>query len=66
MEVGTDPALVAGWARQVQREKAALDAQVATAAAQTRADRRMTAAEIRQLVDAMGGLLQVLRRGAPQ
>ncbi|ROS32182.1 recombinase family protein [Amycolatopsis thermoflava] len=65
LEAGTDPALVAKWTRQVQREKAVLEAQLAASDARTGADRRMTAAEIRQLVDAMGGLLQVLRDADP-
>jgi site-specific DNA recombinase len=64
LEAGADPALIATWSADVQSQRALAAAQLATIS-QTTGRSRMTADEIRALVDAFGGLLAVLRRADP-
>jgi site-specific DNA recombinase len=63
-EAGRDPALVATWSREVQAEKAAAQARLARLGSNESA-RRMSRDEIRALVDALGGLMSVLRSADP-
>ena len=65
LEAGADPALVAAWSREVQAQRVTAQAQLATIGTQPSAARRMTRDEIRNLVDALGGLLRVLRDADP-
>src|SRR6266702_600353 len=65
LEAGADPALVAAWSREVQAQRVTAQAQLATIRTQPGTGRRMTRDEIRSLVDALGGLLRVLRDADP-
>jgi hypothetical protein len=56
--------MVAAWSSDVYRERAALVAQFTTTQ-HTQPTRRMNRNEIRQLVDALGGLLTILRAADP-
>ncbi len=59
----SDPAMVAAWSSDIHRERAILAAQLTTARAVPA--RRMSRDEIGQLVDALGGLLAILRAADP-
>ncbi|UED87621.1 hypothetical protein [Streptomyces profundus] len=65
LEAGADPALVAAWSREVQAERLAAETRLQQIGAPTGTARRMTRQEIRDLVDALGGLLDALRRADP-
>ncbi|WP_280250272.1 zinc ribbon domain-containing protein [Nocardia abscessus] len=65
LEAGTDPALVASWTQQVQRERQAAAAQLATLEAGQRGNHPMTREEIHQLVASLGGLVHVLKAADP-
>lgn len=65
LEAGADPAMVAAWSSDVYRERAALVAQVTATSHQARPPQRMSRNEIRELVDALGGLLAILRAADP-
>ncbi len=65
LEAGADPALVAGWTREVQREREIVANQIAAATARAAVTRRMDSAEIKQLVEGLGGLLAILRTADP-
>jgi hypothetical protein len=62
LEAGTDPALVAGWTREVQKERELVVAQKAALEAATATHQRLNAAGIKQLVDSLGGLIEILRK----
>jgi site-specific DNA recombinase len=65
LEAGADPALVATWSREVQREQEALKAKLPTTGHGAARNRRMSSQEIKELVDALGGLLNALRTADP-
>ena len=65
LEAGADPALVAVWSREVQAQRTAVQAQLAGITNGQAPGRRMTADEIRNLVDALGGLLSILDEAEP-
>ncbi len=65
LEAGADPALVAAWSREVQAQRVVAEAKLAQLGTEPRNGRRMTRHEIRALVDALGGLLSVLRSADP-
>ncbi|MGW4720148.1 recombinase family protein [Nocardia sp. NPDC004260] len=65
LEAGTDPALVAGWTQQVQRERRATAAQLAALEVEQRADHHMSKEEIHQLVTSLGGLVHILKAADP-
>ncbi|RJO74197.1 hypothetical protein D5S18_18765 [Nocardia panacis] len=65
LESGADPALIAEWSREAQRERALVLAQIAAIEAKTVVAHKMSRDEIRQLVDSVGGLLTVLRSADP-
>ncbi len=65
LEAGADPAMIAAWSSDVYRERAALIAQLTAATHHTRPPQRMSRDGIRQLVDALGGLLAILRVADP-
>ncbi|WP_436775181.1 hypothetical protein [Yinghuangia sp. YIM S09857] len=52
--------LIAAWIREVQAEKTAAQVQLAQLT-----DRRMDGDEIRALVESLGGLLGILKKGDP-
>jgi site-specific DNA recombinase len=62
LDAGTDPHLVAGWIDEVRREQA--DAERRLAELRHVPD-RLDAAEIRAAVEHIGGLVPILRAGAP-
>jgi site-specific DNA recombinase len=66
LEAGADPALVAAWSREVQAQRVTAAAKLARLEEQRGSSRRMSREEIRTLVDALGGLLSVLRRADPE
>ncbi|BAD57733.1 hypothetical protein [Nocardia farcinica] len=55
LEAGTDPALVADWTQQVQRERQATAAQLSALEAAQHSDQCMTKEEVHQLVTSLGG-----------
>ncbi len=57
--------LVAQWSREVQAERAIAEARLATLGA-GQAQGRMSKEQIRDIVDALGGLLNVLQRAEPE
>ncbi len=65
LEAGADPMLVAQWSREVQAERAIAEARLATLGA-GQAQGRMSKEQIRDVVDALGGLLKVLQRAEPE
>lgn len=65
LEAGAHPALVAAWSREVQAQRTAAQAQLAGITSGQVPGRRMTAEEIRNLVDALGGLLGILNDADP-
>ncbi len=56
---------VATWSREVQREQEALTAKLPTSGHDAVRNRRMTSQEIKELVDTLGGLLNVLQTADP-
>ncbi|MDI5969923.1 hypothetical protein POF50_011340 [Streptomyces sp. SL13] len=66
LEAGADPALVAQWSREVQAERAVAEAHLAMIGSQQTAGGRMGREQIRDVVAALGGLLNVLRKAAPE
>lgn len=62
LEAGTDPALVAGWIAEVQGERLRAEAELAS----LRPTAPPTAAEVRDLVDRLGGLTAVLAHADPE
>jgi site-specific DNA recombinase len=64
LEAGADPALVAAWSQQVQRDRATAETTL-VAVGRRGAGRRMTEEEIRTLVEALGGMLAVLKEADP-
>jgi site-specific DNA recombinase len=65
LEAGADPALVAAWSREVQSQCTAAQTQLAGITNGQTPGRRMTKDEIRNLVDALGGLLRLLNEADP-
>ncbi|WP_159847640.1 hypothetical protein [Nocardia sp. CY41] len=65
LEAGTDPALVASWTQQVQRERQATAAQLTALEAEQRADHHLNKEEIHQLVTSLGGLVHILKAADP-
>jgi site-specific DNA recombinase len=63
LEAGADPALVAGWTREVQKERELVVAQ--KAALESTTHQRLNAEGIKQLVDSLGGLIEVLQKADP-
>lgn len=59
LETGTDAALVAQWIGEVQTERRRAEA-VVEAATQSSADGLVTAAEVRDIIDELGGLVGLL------
>ena len=65
LDAGADPAMVAAWSSDVHRERAVLAAQLTAATSRAFPAQRMSRDEIGQLVDALGGLLAILRVAEP-
>ncbi|MGK5533161.1 hypothetical protein [Streptomyces sp. URMC 129] len=65
LEAGADPALVATWSREVRAERLAAETRLKKINSPTSLTRRMTRQEIKDLVDAVGGLPTALRRADP-
>ncbi len=65
LEAGADPTLVATWTRQVQAQRAAAETTLTHSARSARTRPRMSRDEIKALIDALGGLLSVLRDADP-
>ncbi|WP_077062424.1 recombinase family protein [Streptomyces sp. MP131-18] len=65
LEAGADPALVASWSREIQAERLAAETRLKQLKGPTGPARRMSRQEIRDLVDALGGLLNALRQADP-
>lgn len=65
LETGTDPALVAQWIGEVQTERRGAQA-VLDAAAQTNTDGLVAAAEVREIVLQLGGLVGLLNVSGPK
>ncbi|MER7455068.1 hypothetical protein ABTW96_32805 [Nocardia beijingensis] len=65
LEARTDPALVAGWTQQVQRERQATAAQLATLEAEQRGIRPLTREEIHKLVTSLDGLVHIPKAADP-
>ncbi|WP_432045590.1 hypothetical protein [Streptomyces asiaticus] len=65
LAAGADPALVAGWSREVQGQRVTAEAKLARIENGRGRRHRMSRDEIRGLVDALGGLLSVLRQADP-
>ncbi len=61
LEAGGDPKLVVTWSLEVQAQKATAQAQLAQLDGPAGHGRRMSRSEIRGVVDALGGLLKILR-----
>jgi site-specific DNA recombinase len=66
LEAGADPALVAAWSREVQAERITAQAQLTSLGTSHATARRMTKSEICGLIDALGGLLSILREADPR
>lgn len=66
LESGADPALIAAWSADVQRQRAAAEARLASEAAASAARRPLSKAEIRATVESFGGLLKVLHGARPE
>ncbi len=64
LEAGADPAMVAAWSSEVYRERTHLASQLATTPAPV-AVSPLSRAEIRRIVDELGGMLAVLRAAEP-
>lgn len=64
LEAGADPAMVAGWSSEIYRDRAILVAQLGATTNHAPAQ-RMNRDEIQQIVNALGGLLAVLRAAEP-
>ncbi len=64
LEAGADPELVASWSSEVQRQRANATARRSTAQVPAGVG-RLTKAEIKNIVDAFGGLLSVLHSADP-
>ena len=63
LEAGTDPTVVAGWIKQVTKERAAAEARLTEA--ELRAAESVTPAELRAQIEAIGGLLPLLDASDP-
>ena len=61
LEAGGDPKLVATWSLEVEAQKATAQAQLAQLDGPAGQGRRMSRSEIRGVVEALGGLLKILR-----
>lgn len=61
LDEGTDPAIVAGWIREVEAERLAIQARLRTTTRRT----AMTADEITAIVTALGDMIDVLARAEP-
>lgn len=66
LEAGADPALIATWTADVQRERDVVATRIAALTAGTAPGRRVDATEIRQVVDTLGGMTTVLKRADPE
>ncbi|WP_436788922.1 recombinase family protein [Yinghuangia sp. YIM S10712] len=65
LEAGADPHLVTTWSRDVQKERAAAEYELARITGEHRNHGRMSRDEIRALIDALGGMLTVIRHADP-
>ncbi len=65
LEAGADPALVAGWSREIQTEQARLAAQLRAASRAGKATPRMSRSELKALVRQLGDILNVLQDAHP-
>jgi site-specific DNA recombinase len=65
LEAGADPALVAAWTQQVQQQRTAAEARLATLTSRHGTNRPMSRNDIHTLVDTLGGLLNALRHADP-
>ncbi|MEV4235255.1 MULTISPECIES: hypothetical protein [unclassified Nocardia] len=65
LEAGADPTMVAEWSSDIHRERTVLAAQLTAATNHAVPAQRMSRDEIRQLVDALGGILAILRAADP-
>ena len=65
LETGTDAALIAQWIREVQTERRRAQA-ILDAAAQRNTDGLVTAAEVREIVLQLGGLVGLLDVSGPK
>ncbi|RBM08076.1 recombinase family protein [Streptomyces sp. PT12] len=65
LEAGADPSLVASWSREVQAERLTAETRLKQLKGPTGPAQRMSRQEIRDLVDALGGLLNILRQADP-
>lgn len=61
LDQGTDPSIVAGWIRDVETERVALQTQLREATART----AMTAQEINEIITALGDMIKVLEKAQP-
>jgi site-specific DNA recombinase len=61
LEAGADPVLVAEWTRDVQREREIVANQIAGAKERAAVTRKLDSAEVKQLVDDLGDLLEILQ-----
>ncbi len=66
LEAGADPAIVTRWITETQTERAAAVTALDRARQPSSPRRRMTRQEIKDLVDALGGLLTVLDKADPE
>jgi site-specific DNA recombinase len=68
LEAGADPAMITEWTRRVQAERQAAYAQLdalGSLSSGTASHPRLTAKQIKALVDRLGGLLTILRTADP-
>ncbi len=66
LEAGADPATVAGWMNNVQAERTAAQARLASTHTSPQAGTRLTPEQIHQLVNTLGDLLTTLQQADPQ
>ncbi len=66
LEAGTDPALIATWTAEVQHQRDLTTAQIAALEASRTAQPQLTADEIEQLVETLGGMVTVLNHADPE
>ncbi len=66
LEAGADPAIVTQWIAETQTERAVAVAALDRARQPSSPRRRMTRQEIKDLIDALGGLLTVLGKADPE
>ncbi|MGH9055465.1 MAG: hypothetical protein ACRDYY_06315 [Acidimicrobiales bacterium] len=64
LEAGTEPTIVAGWVKEVTRERATGEAQLHEA--QLKATKAVTPAELRAELESIGGLVPLLEESDPE